>query len=545
MLSSVGLIYLLNQHLMVVVPSHGGSLTEGEVGAPRFINPVLAASDSDKDLTALVYSGLIKATPEGGYTPDLAREYSVSPDGKIYTVTLRSEATFQDGTPVSADDVVFTIGKIQNAALKSPLRANWEGVVVSAEDAHTLQFVLRQAYTPFIENLTVGILPAHLWRGVSDSDFSFNMLNNNPVGSGPFAVGTISRNASGVPTSYTLLAFKNYTLGWPYLDSLVFHFYKNQDDVAQALTHGAIDAASGIAPEALAHIQNKQTAHAPQSRIFGVFFNQNQSTVLRDNTVRAALDAALDKNELVQRVLGNYGTPIDGPIPPSLFDGSAWRSAGDISALQRTLDAQQMLLKAGWALGADGILQKTIGAGKGAKTTTLSFTLSTGNVPELRSAAEYVQKAWERMGAKVDLAIYDQGDLSQNVIRPRKYDAILFGEVVGRTPDLYAFWHSSQRLDPGLNIALYANPTVDALLVTLRTTTDTNTQKNLYTEIASALQKDTPAVFLYTPDFVYSVPKDIVGLTMGFVETPSDRFLGIENWHRETDSVWPIFAGQR
>ncbi|MEI7720037.1 MAG: ABC transporter substrate-binding protein [bacterium] len=543
--SAIGLVYLLNQRLLVSVPTHGGSLAEGVVGAPRFINPVLAASDSDKDLTALVYSGLLKALPSGAYTPDLAESYSISADGKTYTVQLKPAATFQDGTPVTADDVLFTIGKIQNPTLKSPLRANWDGVLVTATGPLTVQFVVRQAYTPFIANLTLGILPKHLWDGVGDTDFSFSALNGTPVGSGPFSVGPISRNASGLPTSYTLLAFKHYTLGWPYLDSLVFHFYQNQNDLTRALKSGDIDSASGISPEALSGITDRNIVHSPQGRVFAVFFNQNQSTVLRDVNVRQALDDALDKDALVKDVLGGYGIAIDDPLPPSLPGGVAWQGEADISSTERINGARQELLKAGWTVGQDGTLQKVTGSGKTAKIIPLSFTLATGNVPELHNAALFVQRTWQQMGAKVGTAVYDQGDLSQNVIRPRHYDALLFGEVVGRQPDLYAFWHSSQRLDPGLNIALYANTSVDSALATLRTTQDASAQQSLYKSVQTALQKDIPALFLYTPDFVYTVPKDIVGVDLGFIETPSDRFLSVAQWHRETDSVWPIFASRR
>jgi len=134
--------------------------------------------------------------------------------------------------------------------------------------------------------------------------------------------------------------------------------------------------------------------------------------------------------------------------------------------------------------------------------------------------------------------------LSENVIRPRKYDALLFGEVVGREADLFAFWDSSQRNDPGLNIAMYANSTADTLLEQLRTTSDAAQRASLYSKFEVQLQADNPAIFLYAPDFVYSVPNDLQGLNLGFIETPSDRFLSVTQWHRQTDYVWPIFKNK-
>jgi len=548
-ISSVLLLYLLNKSLLVAVPAYGGSLTEGLIGSPRFINPVLAVSDSDRDLTSLVYSGLLRATPSGDYEPDLAQSYTVSPDGKTYTFVLRPSATFQNGMAVTADDVVFTVNKTQDAALKSPLQANWDGVTVAAIDAHTVQFTLKAPYAPFIENLTMGILPKALWQNVSDDEFSFSNLNTQPVGSGPFEVNTISRSTSGIPTSYDLHPFDKYALGEPYLADLSLKFYQNEADVVAALKSGDIQAASGISPTDVGTLAlpNSMVETAPLNRVFGVFFNQNQSTVLRDHDVRQALEDAVDRTALLNQVLGGYGTAVTGPVPPSLIDGTpAASSTGSIasSTTDKAFAAQKELLKDGWVL-TNGVLTKTTGKGKTASTETLEFSLATDNVPELRASAQYLQQVWNKMGAKVDVQIYDQGDLSQNVIRPRKYDALLFGEVIGRELDLFAFWDSSQRNDPGLNIAEYANSTADKILEQLRTTSDDNTRAQLYGQFEDQLNADIPAIFLYAPDFVYIVPKQLAGLNLGFIEEPSDRFLSVTDWHLETDAVYPIFAKRR
>lgn len=536
--SAIGLLYLLNASLVVATPARGGSLTEGIIGSPRFINPILAVSDADRDLTTLVYSGLLKATPEGTYVPDLAQSYSVSPDGKTYTVTLRPDAIFQNGSPVTADDVLYTISKIEDPAIKSPLLPNWEGVSVEAPDEHTVVFELRSAYAPFIENLTLGIVPKSLWQGVTDDEFPFSDLNTNPVGSGPYRVSSIARTASGIPSAYELLANPAYTLGEPYLTHLTFQFYQSESALEDALRGGAVESASGISPADLAGL-NVNVRTAPLSRVFGVFFNQNQSEVLRDPAVRRALGDAIDRQDLINQVLGGYGTPLTGPVPPGLLP-SATSSAPLAGSSTLPILARQELLDSGWTLSA-GVLTKTTGKGASAKTTALHFTLATADVPELRAAAEYLRQAWGAMGAQVDIAVYDQGDLSQNVIRPRKYDALLFGEVVGRELDLFAFWHSSQRNDPGLNIAGYANASVDKALESLRTATDEATRQQLLGQFQTQIAKDDPAIFLYAPDFVYSIPNDIAGVDLGFIETPSDRFLNVAKWHAQTDYVWPVF----
>ncbi|MES2203268.1 MAG: peptide ABC transporter substrate-binding protein [Patescibacteria group bacterium] len=540
--ATAGILYILEASVTIQAPARGGSLSEGILGTPRFINPVLAISDADRDLSALVYSGLLRATPAGDYVPDLASSYDISPDGKTYTFYLRPNATFHDGTAVTAADVVFTIQKTQDPGLQSPLRADWDGVDVAAVDEHTVRFTLKAAYAPFIENTTVGILPKHLWQGVSDEEFPFSELNTQPVGTGPYKVASIAHSQGGIPSAYTFSAFPKYALGEPYLPTLTLHFYQSESALTSALQSGEVDAASGISPANLPPIAGETIQTAPLNRVFGVFFNQNQSELLRNKDVRVALDSAIDRTDLVSSVLGGYGTPVDGPLPPgALPSEDAPALQPSVAGTDPALVARQTLIDKGWVAGPDGVLTLTTGKGSAAKVTTLQFALATADVPELRAAAEYLKEHWARMGAKVDVGVYEQGDLSQNVIRRRSYDALLFGEVVGREMDLYAFWHSSQRTDPGLNIALYANPIADAALSAMRATSDEAERTQYYRQFLAQVQKDVPAVFLYTPDFVYTVPNDLKGLTLGFIETPSDRYLSVAEWHRQVDYVWPFF----
>ena len=197
-----------------------------------------------------------------------------------------------------------------------------------------------------------------------------------------------------------------------------------------------------------------------------------------------------------------------------------------------------MLAKAGWTLNPKtGILEKK---SKGA-TLTLSFSISTGDAPELKAVGQILKEAWNQIGVKVDVLVFEMNDLNQNVIRPRAFDALLFGEVVGRDADVYPFWYSSERNDPGLNIAEYANSKVDKLLDTARQTKSDTTKKQSYVSFIQEIKKDGPAVFLYTPNYLYVVQKKVQNISNGELSVPQDRFLGINNWYIETNKVWKIF----
>jgi peptide/nickel transport system substrate-binding protein len=305
-------LYALEQSLLVRVPAYGGSVTEGSIGSPRFINPLLAISDADRDLSALTYAGLMGLSGKGELIPVLAESYVIAPDGKSYTFTLRPDAKFSDGTPVTANDVVITIEKAQNPALKSPEYADWSGVDVLALDTRTVRFILSKPYAPFLGLTTLGILPSHLWEKIPDEQFPFSNLQTNPVGAGPFKVASVSRDSSGLIESVLLAANPQYVLGRPYLDTIRFNFYARTDDLASALASGAVESAYDLPVGK----KTSRTITAPYARVFGVFWNPNEKPVYARAEVRKALSLAIDRDVVITTALGGSATPIMGPVPP-------------------------------------------------------------------------------------------------------------------------------------------------------------------------------------------------------------------------------------
>ncbi len=170
------------------------------------------------------------------------------------------------------------------------------------------------------------------------------------------------------------------------------------------------------------------------------------------------------------------------------------------------------------------------------------MTIATASVPELKRAAEIVKTEWESLGVPTTVELYEQADLNQNVIRPREYQALLFGLSVGAEPDLFAFWHSSQRNDPGLNIAMYTNITADKLLAEERAESDATARAALAEEVAGEIRSDVPAAFLYSPEFIYILPRSILGTRFDTIDIPSDRFADVAEWYVYTEHVWKIFS---
>ncbi len=534
--SGLSLLYQVNKLFLVEVPDYGGSLAEGVIGSPRFINPILASSDIDKDLTSLIYSGLLKANPEGNLVPDLAESFTVSDDLLTYTFKLKDNIYFHDGVRVTADDIVFTIEKAQDPLLKSPREANWIGVRVEKIDDRTVRFTLSQAYSSFIQNTTLGILPKHIWSKATIEEFPFSQFNTKPIGTGPYKTDSITYTGSGLPSEYHLKSNNKYSLGKPYITELIIKSYQNEKDIVDGYKNGEIESLHSISPKQLPDlkIQSDEIILSPLPRIFGVFFNQNIAPVFVHKEVRLALNAATDKQAIVDKILGGYGQIIDSPVPVKTISKATTTSTQE----ERMGKARAILLKEGWKLNEAGIFQKK----DKKETITLSFSISTGNAPELKETAYLLQKQWQEMGALVEVKVFEIGDLNQNIIKPRKYDALLFGEIIGRDMDLYPFWHSSARVTPGLNIALYTNIKADKILENLRKTNDPELEKSYFASFNKEIGNDMPAVFTYSPYFIYIVPKKVQNVEIGAVTSGSDRFSGIEKWYIETNNVWKIFT---
>ncbi len=537
-ISALALLALLDNRFSVALPARGGELKEGVLGTPSFINPILVTSfDADRDLTALVYSGLMRANPEGGFITDLAENYNVSDDGLTYTFILKRDLVWHDGEPLTTDDVEFTVRRVQDTGFKSPKRASWEGVTVEKVDDQTLRFILKQPYSPFLENTTLGILPKHLWNQVPADQFSLSKLNTSPIGSGPFKIGKIRKDSSDIPTYYELEAFKYFALGRPFINKLTVYFFSSELDLISAYRKGVIDSLSAISPEGGAELKKKgaRIETPPLSRVFAAFFNQNQAAVLTSARVRQALDISVDRTAIVESVLQGYGLPAYGPIPyGSLGFEETSSDKKNVTAEDRIREAREILAQDGWKANSEGVLEK-----KGRRETTrLQLTISTGDAVELQQTARAIGETWNKLGVATEVKVYEIGDLHQNVIRPRKYDVLFFGEVMGRDPDPFAFWHSSQRNDPGLNVALYTNINVDRLLSEARTTLDTEKKTANYRKFQEEITEDVPAVFIYSPNLLYVVPDDLGGLEILSVTVPADRFINVHEWFINTRKTW-------
>lgn len=527
---------------MAELPMRGGSIREGILGSPRFVNPVLAFSDTDRDLISLVYSGLMERNRDGSLSTGLAESYKVSPDNLVYTFTLKENIYFHNGDRINADDVLFTIEKIKDPIIKSPKKGNFDGISVEKIDEKTVKFTLKQPHASFLEIMRLGIIPKKIWDG---SPLELNEANIYPVGSGPYRIKNVGKQSSGIIEFYEMESFDRFVFGQPFIKKINLYFYPNEEEMLDALRSGHIDQISSITPENAEAL--KHSGYRVESfvlpRIFGLFFNQNQNQLFTNKAVIRAINDLVNKERIVNEVLGGYGRVLEGPIPPNILSNGTGATIFGETREEIVEKAKAALAKDGWKLnGVSGVLEKTKIVNRKKTTVELAFSISTGNAPELVRSVELIREDLERVGMKIEVKTFEIGSLNQGVIRPRNYDALFFGQIINNESDLFAFWHSSQRKDPGLNVAMYTSARADKILEEAFVAIEEKTRTNKYAQFAEEIKKDMPAVFVYSPSFIYVIDKSLSGVALSHITSPADRFSDLYNWYKSTEKVWKVFA---
>jgi len=527
-LSTLGLLAGIFLITTIAVPQAGATYTEGVVGRPRLINPLYSDNNAaDRDLVKLIYAGLVKFDGEN-IIPDLADKWEISSDQKTYTFFLKPNITWPDGESFDSADVVFTLETIQNPRYQSPLLTSFNGIKVEAIDNTAVKFTLPKALTPFLESLSVGILPEHIWSNIPVEAISLTDFNIQPLGLGPYKFKKLVKNKFGTIHSYFLERNKNYHFGEPYIKTLAFRFYDTVNESLAGLQRNEVEGINFL-PQRLLGDFNPKSASIHAFRLpqyTAVFFNTTASSRVADITIRRALSLAVDKEKILQEAVSGEGSLIDGPILPGFPGYHANIEKFPFDPARAT----QILDEAGW-LAADNNLRKN------EDDEVLSLTLTTANTPELTKAAEIIQQSWQNIGIQVELKIVDTAAIQGSIISPRKFDVLLFGEIVGLDPDPYPFWHSSQISAQGLNLSNFKHQEADQVLEEARETPDLNKKAEKYIHFQNILVAEIPAIFLYNPNYLYPVGDKIKGLDQTLIINPADRFANVHQWYIKTKRV--------
>jgi peptide/nickel transport system substrate-binding protein len=510
-------------------PVRGGVYTEALVGSLQRINPFLAGNNAvDRDLSRLIFSGLVRFDARGVPQPDLAAEWGISEDGTLYNVTLREGLTWHDGKPITAEDVVFTIDLIRTGGSLVPadLQAFWKEVESVALSDTVIQFRLPEAFAPFLDYLNIGLLPKHLLDGKTIESMVNEPFNLEPIGSGPYRFSRILAENDQI-VGVALAAFDGYYGTKPFIEDLVFRFYPDAQAALQAYRNGEVQGIGQIPrellPEALSEPDlSIYTARMPRTSM--VLFNLNNAEVgfLQDKTIRKALLLGLNRQGMVDRILNGQGILAEGPILPG-----TWAYYDGLEAFAYDPEeARQLLRKAGYSLASeeDTILSKE---GK-----FLQLTLLYPDTDTHRQMAEAIQANWRELGVQVDLEAQPYDELVTERLVDRTYQAALVELNLARSPDPdpYPFWDQAQAAG-GQNYAQWNNRMASEYLEQARITTDLSRRAKLYRSFQVVFHDELPALPLFYPVYSYGVDNEIQGVTIGPLFDTSDRFANVVEWY--------------
>lgn len=512
---------------VALVPAVGGEYVEAVVGTPTYINPAFSqVSSVDQDLTHLVFSGLMAFNGQGELVPDLAEGFTIDEAQTTYTITLKPNLTWHDGLPLTAADIVFTIESFKDQNFKSPLYNTFRNVQAKMTDELTADIILPEPFAPFASLLTFGLLPEHLWQEIDPSHALLAELNLKPIGSGPYRFASLVKDKRGNILEYRLERFDQYHGQGPFISNINFKFFAAGDEAIDAIKTGNADGlglVAGKASQELAASNAWSVYQLGLPQYTALFFNQNANPALAEKAVREALSLGTDRAAIINASWSNNATAISGPLLLDKNEGAS-SPVFDPGAAAAKLEA------AGWKAGEGGIRAKKIKRGAIEENTALEIKLTTVQKEENIQTAEKVRELWQAIGVKVNLEIVDITQIQRNVIKPRAYEVLLFGQILGRDPDPYPFWHSSQASDPGLNLALYNNKETDKLLEEARRTTDNTIRAKDYLAFEKKLAEDIPAIFLYSLKFTYLLPKKINGVATTHINQTADRFSTVNDW---------------
>ncbi|MCX6780211.1 MAG: peptide ABC transporter substrate-binding protein [Candidatus Magasanikbacteria bacterium] len=574
-------IYFISTH-SILTPKNGGEYSEGLIGSPKYINPIFASTnDIDTDISSLIYSGLFKYDSNKQLVPDLAEKFVVGTDQKTYDIQLKAGLKWSDGEPLTTDDILFTFETLQNAEVGSPLIVAFQGVQISKLSDNTIRFTLKTPYAPFLDSLTLGILPEHVWAEISPANMRLAQFNLQPLGSGPWKFLKMVKDSGGNIQSYTLSPNTNYYGQKPFLNNVTFKFFDNYNDAISALRSQNILGLSFVPHNLKDKVNGKSLNNfglqLPQYT--AIFFNQTTSE-LKDDNFRLALAQAIDKKTVIDQALNGDGMAIDAPILPGnlgYFD-SVKKIPFDLNAANVILDKKWPRIQPEeyFKIRYSQITKSLVPAASTSTTATtktasdtavtlsptdqnninetirgemnsgqsfyrqngkndaLRLSITTADTPEYIKTAQQIAQMWRALGIQTNVVSVNSHQIVRDVLKDRSYQILIYGEMIGADPDLYSFWHSTQSDYPGLNLARFSNRDADKLLESARTTLETDSRAKLYQKFQGILADQLPAIFLYSPTYIMAVNKDIQGVETGNIVSPQDRLDNLNYWYIKT-----------
>ncbi|MFZ3070537.1 MAG: peptide ABC transporter substrate-binding protein [Anaerolineaceae bacterium] len=508
-------------------PISGGIYTEAVIGNFMRLNPVLDQYNlPDRDVDRLLFNSLITFDAQGLPQPDLAETWSYSSDGTRYTFSLRPDLYWHDGTPVTTQDIVYTVSLLQsgNPLIAEDLRVFWAEIQVNPVSDTLVEFTLPEAFAPFLDYLNFQILPAHLLGNLTLDELVDHPFNLAPVGTGPYKFSRMLVN-NGVITGVDLVANETYFAGRPFIDEVVFQYYPNENEAWMAFQAGEVDGIASVSNEILPEVLAQPGLNlfsTREPRLSMVFLNLNNPAkgFLQTSNFRKALIQAINRQAIVDSVLEGQGILAQGPILPG-----NWAFYADQGQFNYDPDAARQLIA------TEGIAANEAGSLVTTEGIEIRLTLLVEDDETHMRIGEYIKQGWEFVGVAVDLLPlpYDEivGKLASH-----DYDAALMDVDLSGTPDPdpYPFWAQSQ-IQSGQNYSQWDNRTASEYLEQARVSNDLTVRTKLYRNFQVLFHDELPSLPLFYPIYNYAVKDTIYNVSIGPIYEPTDRLNNLHTWY--------------
>lgn len=518
------------------IPDTVSTFREALIGPITRLNPLLVSNQAEADVTALIYEGLTRINTFGEPVGALAMRWVLSRDGLEYVFELRRDVLWQDGTPFTADDVLYSFSLLSDAAYPSAEQvAFWQTVEVQKLDDHLVRFRLAQPLSSFPTRLTIGLLPEHALRGTTAADLATHPINLQPIGTGPYQLEALrSTDAQGisiVDLRHAPTYQQREDSGAPFpIERVRFQLYPTFEAALTALNNATVD---GLATQTMAQrlslmqSQNTQLYTELFPAIGMLVYNWGDAedpSIFADQRVRRGLQLALSRNGSVERALTAQALLSNSPIL-----ASSWAYDPTLTWPQTDSTAATELLQR-----LDRLTQTSSEESEATENSAepIEFSILVPEVAALTSIAQEFAAQWSGFDLNVSVETVAL-DVHQARIEASEFDVALVELPLNADPDIYAYWHVSQYPD-GRNYGGMADDRISELLGRARRESNGLNRVVLYRDVQQAFIERAVAIPLYYPLFTYAVSEQVSGLQMGFINTPSDRFRSLSNWSFES-----------
>jgi len=488
-------------HAAPAIPS-GGTVIAAEAQIQGTLNPLLNQALATGDIASAVFDSLVYQNDKGQYVNDLATGYTHDAQGLHWKFYINHNVKWQDGVPLTADDIVYTDNLINTPSFGATFTTGFDHIKsVKAVGKYEVDYTLTSVYAPFFSNVGVGfILPKHILGKIApDKIKNDTAYNKKPLGSGPFQ---ITEYAAGDHVTET--ANKSYFRGAPHLDKIIFRIVPNNNTAINQLQTGEISLVgqtSSLSVRQFNLLKRLPTVKAYNSQGSNwSHLDLLQTGFFKDRTVRQALAYATPKQQIIDQIELGYGVVADADQAPGTpFYNPAVKNSYPYNPAK----AKSMLLADGFKVGSGGILQK------GGKPLSIILAGDTSS-SDTKLIVQALKNAWIKAGINTTFDLVDPSILFGSHVGPLESDdrlskstttAVLYQWVTEGDPDDSYFWASNQipskTVTAGGNFDGYRSSEMDALLKQGVTTLDQQQRASVYKKIQTLEVRDQPDLFLF------------------------------------------------